>query len=55
VSDGLAGALEVTFEPGDLTPEEAATAEGLVREKYSRETWNKKRPEKRPETEREES
>ncbi len=55
VSDGLAGALEVTFEPGDLTPEEAATAERLVREKYSREAWNKKRPEKRPKTEREES
>lgn len=44
VARGLEAALGVAFVPDELGPEEKALAERLVREKYSRESWNLKRP-----------
>ena len=34
--------LDITFEPGELTPGEAALAESLVTEKYGNDEWNKR-------------
>jgi lipoate-protein ligase A len=53
VAEGLASALGIVFEPGRLKPEETALAERLVREKYGLEAWNLKRPESRPDSEKE--
>ena len=53
VAEGLASALGIVFEPGYLRPEETALAERLVREKYGLEAWNLKRPESRPDSEKE--
>jgi len=53
VAEGLASALGIVFEPGYLRPEETALAERLVREKYGLAAWNLKRPESRPDSEKE--
>ena len=55
VAEGLASALGIVFEPGHLRPEETALAERLVREKYGLEAWNLKRPESRPDSEKEDT
>jgi lipoate-protein ligase A len=39
LAEGLAGALNVTFEPGALTAEERALASGLRRDRYAAPEW----------------
>lgn len=41
--DGFASGLEVELVPGELTPEESALAEELVRTRYASDEWNFRR------------